>query len=75
MTVYEDLTKVLRQKEAYHHPAGWRLCSAAADAIEQLQIERDKAYARLCEWCGVCPIDNRDVETCEIAMIGKEYES
>lgn len=70
MTVYEDLIKVLRRKEAYHHPAGWHLCSAAADAIEQLQSERDKAFARLCEWCGVCPTDKRKPEFCEIANIG-----
>ena len=47
----------------------------AADAIEELSKQRDRAYDRLCGWCGVCPVDRRNVEDCEIAMIGPEYIS
>ena len=42
----------------------------AIEAIEKLQAERGKAYARLCEWCGLCLTDKRNPETCEIANIG-----
>jgi hypothetical protein len=68
--MYESIIKRLRDKQKAHMPCGYELCGEAADAIEQLQNERDKAYARLCEWCGVCPVDKRKPEFCEIANIG-----
>lgn len=42
-------------------------------AIEDLTRQRDLAYARLCEWCGVCPPSKRNPEDCEIAAIGPDY--
>ena len=47
----------------------------AALAIEELTAQRGLAYSRLCAWCGICekPTPMR-LESCEIAMIGKEYE-
>lgn len=44
-------------------------------AIEDLTRQRDRAHARLCEWCGVCPPDKRNPEDCEIAAIGPDYTS
>ena len=51
------------------------LIAEAADAIEELQKRLSRAEFRLCDWCGVCPDDKRDIEDCEIAMIGNEYTS
>ena len=65
MTDYAELVKILRRAANYATkdgkiPAGliYRL-SQAADAIEEMQTV-------LCEWCGVCPKDKRDLSTCEI---------
>lgn len=44
----------------------------AADAIEELSRQRDRAYDRLCGWCQMCPLDKRNVEDCEIAAIYPE---
>ncbi len=44
----------------------------AANAIENLNRQRDCAYARLCEWCGVCPEGKRNAEDCEIAALNPE---
>lgn len=48
------------------------LMKQAADAIEKLNRQRDRAYARLCEWCGVCPEGKRNAEDCEIAAQNPE---
>lgn len=38
--------------------------------------ERDRAMKRLCDWCGVgCNPENRRAELCEIAAVGKEFNS
>ena len=76
--MYEELVKRLRDDEAWKNCDfdfiyGWM--HEAADAIEELSKQRDRAYDRLCGWCGVCPVDRRNVEDCEIAMIGPEYIS
>lgn len=42
----------------------------ALSDLANMKAERDKAYNRLCEWCGVCPADKRKPEFCEIANIG-----
>ena len=39
--------------------------SEAADAIEALVHQRDAAFNRLCDWCGVCPKGKRDVLNCD----------
>jgi len=44
----------------------------AAEAIEKLSRQRDRAYDRLCEWCGVCPEGKRNAEDCEIAALNTE---
>ena len=44
-----------------------RACDNAADAIEELVAERDKALNRLCELCGVCSEKSRSPMECEIA--------
>lgn len=33
---------------------------------------RNFAYSRLCDWCGICPADRRNIEECEIARLGEE---
>lgn len=43
------------------------LCDDAADAIEELIAERDKALNRLCEFCGICSEKSRSPLECEIA--------
>lgn len=48
------------------------LAKDSADAIENLNRQRDRAYARLCEWCGVCPEGKRNAEDCEIAALNPE---
>ena len=45
---------------------------SAAGAIENLNCQRNRAYVRLCEWCGVCPEGKRNAEDCEIAAIYPE---
>lgn len=75
--MYEELVDELRifgngMKRPDHIAV---LLLLAADAIEELSKQRDRAYDRLCGWCGVCPVDRRNVEDCEIAMIGPEYIS
>ena len=49
-----------------------RLEEEASNAIEDLNRQRDRAYARLCEWCGVCPEGKRNAEDCEIAALNPE---
>ena len=72
--MYETLVAALRNVSEYD--SGYaKLMYDAADAIEELNKQRDRAYDRLCGWCGVCPVDRRNVEDCEIAMIGPEYIS
>ncbi len=44
----------------------------AADAIEGLSRQRDRAYDRLCGWCHVCPLDKRNPEGCEFAALIEE---
>ena len=73
--MYEDLIKRLRYAASYAERIVIQDCKEAADAIEELSKQRDRAYDRLCGWCGVCPVDRRNVEDCEIAMIGPEYIS
>lgn len=56
--MYEELIKELRSHN------GWALnetLDAAADAIEELG-------RMLCNWCGVCPEERRDLWNCEIAF-------
>ena len=48
--------------------------SQAADAIKELDLLRDQALKRLCEWCGVCPEDKRNARDCEIAMLDANPE-
>lgn len=48
------------------------LAKNAADALEELNRQRDRAYARLCEWCRVCPEGKRNAEDCEIAALNPE---
>lgn len=48
------------------------LAGDAADALEERSRQRDRAYARLCEWCGVCPEGKRNAEDCEIAALNPE---
>lgn len=67
MNAYEDIVFRLR------HCPDTVTAAEAADAIEKLMRERDAAYFRLCDWCGVCPEDKRNVADCEIAGIGEEY--
>ena len=72
--MYENLIKALRKVSEYD--SGYaKLMYDASDAIEELSKQRDRAYDRLCGWCGVCPVDRRNMEDCEIAMIGPEYIS
>ena len=65
--MYEELVKRLR-----HDSESRALMLEAADAIEELSRQRDRAYARLCEWCGVCPEGKRNAEDCEIAALNQE---
>lgn len=45
----------------------------AADAIEELMADRNKALKRLCEWCGVCSEENQKALECDdIAMLDKD---
>ena len=37
----------------------------AADAIEELLADRNKALKKLCEWCGVCSEENRKALECD----------
>ena len=85
---YEELVKRLRYcaisdnqcLECKYHggsPDGSKMCldvlmEDAADAIEELSRQRDRAYARLCEWCGVCSEGKRNAEDCEIAALNPE---
>ena len=39
----------------------------AADAIEELFDQRDKALKRLCEFCGICSEKSRTPLECEVA--------
>jgi hypothetical protein len=77
--MYDELVKRLREKAgAFDYDGRPDIAcdyEQAADAIEELSKQRDRAYDRLCGWCGVCPVDRRNVEDCEIAMIGPEYIS
>ncbi len=45
------------------------LAEEAANALEELSRQRDRAYDRLCGWCNVCPLDKRNPEGCEIAAL------
>ena len=65
--MYDDLVALLRKK--YDKAP---MVMEAADAIEELSRQRDRAYARLCEWCGVCPEGKRNPEDCEIAALNPE---
>ena len=49
--------------------------SDAADAIEELLAERDKALNRLCEFCGVCSEKSRRPFECEIAGFAPPTEN
>ena len=77
--MYDELVKDLREVEEMLKVAQFKeatyLINQAANVIEELSKQRDRAYDRLCGWCGVCPVDRRNVEDCEIAMIGPEYIS
>lgn len=55
-----------------HGAECYTLLRDAADAIKELSRQRDRAYARLCEWCGVCPEGKRNPEDCEIAALNPE---
>lgn len=86
--MYDDLVKRLRYcavsdnqcsecKYRFGSPDGSKMCLDllmvdAADAIEELSRQRDRAYARLCEWCWVCPEGKRNAEDCEIAALNPE---
>lgn len=67
--MYEALVKALRSHNR-NNLEYW--LDEAADAIEDLNRQRDRAYARLCEWCGVCPEGKRNAEDCEIAALNPE---
>lgn len=73
--MYDELVKRLRADSDYMDNNGIMLYAAApfyrkcADAIEELERQRDRAYSRLCEWCAVCPEDKRNAEGCEIAAL------
>lgn len=71
--MYDDLVEALRLCVKYGKGADV-LANAlkAADAIEDLNRQRDRAYVRLCEWCGVCPEGKRNAENCEIAALNPE---
>ncbi len=73
--MYESIPNELRAMEAgskrmERYKRG--LLHRAARAIEDLNRQRDRAYARLCEWCGVCPEGKRNAEDCEIAALNPE---
>lgn len=68
--MYDELVKELRGLASWK-PDG-EVFERAADAIEELSRQRDRAYARLCEWCGVCPEGKRNAEDCEIAALNSE---
>ena len=74
--MYDDLVKRLREKALKEYEwcnvAEADFYKKAADAIEELSRQRDRAYDRLCEWCGVCPEVRRNVEDCEIAALNPE---
>lgn len=73
--IYDELVKRLRELphllfvQLHGHED---VVYKAADAIEDLNRQRDRAYARLCEWCGVCPEGKRNAEDCEIAALNPE---
>lgn len=67
--MYDKLVKRLRGVSRYTAGTVTDLCKEAADAIENLNFQRERAYARLCEWCGVCPDGKRNAEDCEIAAL------
>ena len=73
--MYEELGKRLRKravnlKEKFTKNAELLAeLTEAADAIEELSRQRDRAYSRLCEWCHVCPLDKRNPEGCEFAAL------
>ncbi len=72
--MYDELIKNLRVAGDFVSLSGYQrdLMRKAADAIEDLNRQRDRAYARLCEWCGVCPEGKRNAEDCEIAALNPE---
>lgn len=73
--MYESIPNELRTMEAGSkrmEPYKRGLLHRAASAIENLNRQRDRAYARLCEWCGVCPEGKRNAEDCEIAALNPE---
>ena len=39
----------------------------AADAIEELLVQRDKALNKMCEFCGICSEKSRTPLECEVA--------
>lgn len=77
--MYEELVKRLRKTQKLAEYAAEDVAKMpnmifgeAADAIEELSRQRDRAYARLCEWCAVCPEGKRNAEDCEIAALNPE---
>lgn len=79
--MYEELVKRLRKravnlKEKFTKNAELLAeLTEAADAIEELSRQRDRAYSRLCEWCAVCPVDRRNLEDCPeraAVVLGKD---
>lgn len=81
MIPYPDLIKELRL-EARDLPLKFsqndelfQTLMDAADAIEKLITERNRAYTKLCLWCGICEHPTpMDLDTCELAAIGQEYQ-
>lgn len=74
--MYEELVKRLRDisysdSNIKSNYIGLTMIQAAS-AIEDLNRQRDRAYARLCEWCGVCPEGRCNAEDCEIAALNPE---
>lgn len=69
MRDYAEQVKALREgaewaeKLCAHETA--KRQSDAADAIEELLAERNKALKKLCEWCGVCSEENRKALECD----------
>ena len=61
---YTDLAQRLREDTESRSIA---LITEAAEAIEELSAEVGQAERRLCDWCQICPVDRRDLSSCEIA--------